>query len=88
MGKSGLATMLLLALAAIIVLLTVSRSTTELADAWNRLAGDAPDSTVATMPPPPATSNRAMTSGDGARQVEQMQQDMERMQELSRSVGQ
>jgi len=86
MGRSGLLTVFLLALVAALVLLAVSRSTADLGDAWGRLAGPHPDSTVAAPPPPGATA-RPMTGGDGARQIEQMRQDMEAMQELSRSLG-
>jgi hypothetical protein len=86
MGKSGIITMLLLALVAVLVLLAVSRSTADLGHAWGRLAAPAPDST-AVAAPPPVVSTRPMTGGDGARQVEQIQREMDAMQELSRSVG-
>jgi hypothetical protein len=86
MGRSGLLTVFLLALVAVLVLLAVSRSTADLGETWGRLAGPPPDSTLA-VPPSPASTARPMTGGDGARQVQQMQRDMEAMQELSRSVG-
>jgi hypothetical protein len=87
MGKSGVATMLLLALAAVVVLVAVARSNAEVAAAWARLTGPPADTTVVTAPVMPPTNPRAMSAGDGARQVEQMQRDMEQMQDLSRSVG-
>ena len=87
MGKSGVATMLLLALAAVLVLVAVARTNTEVADAWARLTGAAPDTAVVTAPAMPPTNPRAMSAGDGARQVEQMQRDMEQMQDMTRSVG-
>ena len=86
MGKSGLATILLLALAAVVVLVAVARSNTELAAAWGDLVHPVPD-TVLVAPVAPPTNPRAMSAGDGANQVRQMQRDMEAQQELSRSVG-
>ncbi len=87
MGKSGVATTLLLALAAVLVLVAMTRSTAELADAWDRLTGAPADTAVVTAPVMPPTNPRAMSAGDGARQVEQMQRDMDAMQEMTRSVG-
>jgi hypothetical protein len=49
--------MLLLVLVAAVVVLAVARSTTGLADVWERLAGQAADTTAATAEPPPATSH-------------------------------
>ena len=87
MGKSGLITILLLALVAVIVLFTVVRSNTEAAEAWSRLIDTEPD-TVVVAPVAPPTNPRAMSAGDGANQVRQMQRDMDAMQEMTRSVGQ
>jgi hypothetical protein len=93
MGRSGLLTVFLLALVAALVLLAVSRPRPpggEPLDGRPRgrvgaarrgargLDGRAP----ATGHDSPATEG-----GDGARQVQQMQRDMEAMQEVSRSVG-
>ena len=82
MGRSGLATLLMLLMAALIVLLVVSSTMGGLPGLWSRLTGNE----QAPAPAHEVTTPRPMTTTDGMRQVEQTKRDMEVMDSLAKSI--
>lgn len=82
MGKSGLATMLLLVAGTILVMLAVMGRPGGIRGLWMELTGQVPAPTV----PMSITDPRAMSGGDGMRKVEQVQREMNLMDSLAGSV--
>jgi hypothetical protein len=81
MDRSGLVTILLLVLTVVIVMLALKGPDGGIAGLWERSTSLPPDTAAAAAP-----FERPMTGTDGLQQVDRMQQDMQRMNELMDSV--
>ncbi len=82
MNRSGLISILLLALVAAMVLLTISRQSEDSAALWERWGGASVDTTAEETDP----ASRTPRGAQGTQQIDRMEQDMRRMNELMDSV--
>lgn len=83
MGKSGIATILLLVMTIVIVMLAISGTSGGIAAWWARITGEQETEVVQTDD---VTTPRHLNTNDGMRQIDQARRDMQAMDSLVNSI--